>query len=78
MIIAAAIKLKSGAVLTGVRHCEIFADMRRLDIDHKNVEQGFIDEAGEYYSRDAAQMHVIICRQNYNPISTTLTSEDLW
>lgn len=81
MIIAAAIKRKN-VVFTGVRHCEIFKDLRRLGIEgpyhQRFYEQGFITDQGKFLNRENAKNHVIESGQRYEPHSFILTSEDLW
>jgi len=79
MIVASAIRYK-GVIFTGVRHCEIIQDIKRLipNYEKKLSEQGFIDDRNNYYDRGRAKKVVMDCGQKYNPISTTLTSEDLW
>lgn len=82
MILASAVKYK-GVVFTGVRHCEIFSDLRRLGHDGPFYEsngylQGFIDDAGLFLNREDAKEEVIASGQTYYHHANTLTSEDLW
>lgn len=79
MIVASAIRYK-GIVFTGVRHCEIIQDIKRLvnNYEKKLSIQGFIDHKNIFWDRKESKEIVIKCGQKYNPISTTLTSEDLW
>ena len=82
MIVASAIKYK-GVFYTGVRHPEIFKDLKRLGnkppfTKTNGYEQGFIDNHGCFFDREYAKKIVIDCGQKYDPISNTLTSEDLW
>ena len=80
MIVASAIRYK-GVIFTGVRHYEIIKDIHTLNnsnVEKKLMKQGFIDHLNRFYTRSEAKEVVIKCGQKYNPISTTLTSEDLW
>ncbi len=79
MIVAAAIRYK-GVTFTGFRHADIIKDLIRLPFNYDKTlsEQGFIDHKNNYYCRSEAKRMVIECGQEYNPISSTLTSEDLW
>lgn len=81
-IVASAVKYNS-IVFTGVRHCEIFADIRNLGFSGpytlgKGFIQGFIDLEGNFLSREDALKVVITSGQPYKKICSTLTSEDLW
>ena len=87
MIIAAAIN-HNGIVFTGVRHCEIFRQIIRLNPDTptpiKSI-QGFITDKNVFMGRDESLDHAIDCKQigfkkdgSYDIIGGVLTSEDLW
>ena len=90
MIKAAAVQFNEKVVFTGVRHCEIFDDLKRLRYEppyHENYGfiQGFLTDSNEFLSRSEALDHAVECGQigftesgKYNIIGSVLTSEDLW
>ena len=79
MIVAAAIRYK-GVTFTGRRHSEIISYLVKLPFNYDKTlsEQGFIDHRNNYYCRSESKRLVIECGQHYEPLSSTLTSEDLW
>lgn len=81
-IIASAVR-HNNIIFTGVRHCEIFSDLRKLGINGPYFEsngfaQGFIDSNGTFLYREEAEEVVKNSGQPYKALSSTLTSEDLW
>lgn len=85
VIVWSAIKM-NGVVWLGKRHGAIIQDIVRelgsgsykgYDANGKS-NQGFIDFEGNFYSREEAKAVVEVNGQPYKPISSTLTSEDLW
>lgn len=97
MILAAAIKfriMKTGSevVLCGVRHNDIFGQLERLgfepNADYKQLEQGFIDQNGDFLSREEAYEEAALSgqlcsklikeKENGTVFGRRLTTEDLW
>jgi hypothetical protein len=65
------------------RHCDAFYILHlfnmKQSVDYKQVEQGFLDEHGNFYDRIAAKKHA----QEFNQLKENtrcaeLFSEDLW
>lgn len=82
MIVAAAVKYKN-VIYTGVRHWEIFNDLRRLGHSGPFFEscgyiQGFITNNNIFMNREEAKQDVLKCNQYCKSYSSILTSEDLW
>lgn len=82
-IVIAAIK-KNGVVFTGTRHGHIIRDMvesgfikdQKKDYVEQH-EQGFVDDKGNYHSRDDAR-YIAIHAEQVKPDHGILYSEDLW
>ena len=72
IIVCAAIKSETGAIITGARHFDIIMhkqiDYYRqcTDATYTNWQQGFIDQFGEFYSRSMAMQIVILSGQPFN------------
>jgi len=87
---SAVLDINTNTVYTGVRHCEIFSDLKRLNIKppyyhNKGFIQGFIDETNKFLTRKEALDHAMHCGQiklkkdgSCDIIGGELTSEDLW
>lgn len=65
------------------RHCDAFYILHlfnmKQSVDYKQIEQGFLDEHGNFYDRVAAKKHA----QEFNQLKENtrcaeLFSEDLW
>lgn len=65
------------------RHCDAFYILHlfnmKQSVDYKQIEQGFLDEHGNFYNRIDAKKHA----QEFNQLKentryTELFSEDLW
>ena len=81
MIKEAAI-LKNGVILVGRRHNDIIRMMSAAGMSlpvTKGAVQGFIDDKGDFLTRQQAEVHARACGQLTKPcIGSVLTSEDLW
>ena len=84
MIILSAIK-HNNIILIGKRHSDIIRDSVDLNINVKGDEQGFIDEAGNFYNRTEALIEAFKCEQISEELyleringHKDLFSEDLW
>lgn len=82
MIVASAIRLH-GHIITGKRHYHCFDKLQHVENFSRDqlryVEQGFIDEYGNFYTRDQALTHARQNNQLKSPHSgIILMSEDLW
>ena len=83
-IVCAAIKLRNGFVVTGVRHfCPLMrAQLKRIKLSIRNSEQGFVDQFGNFLTREEA--YPIAKRQKQfkghhgGKIDGWLCSEDLY
>lgn len=55
-IVCAAIKLRGGLIVTGVRHfCPVMiAQLKRIKLKVTNCEQGFVDQWGNFLTREEA------------------------
>lgn len=64
------------------RHCDAFLILKEFGykqvIDYKILEQGFLDEHDNFYSRVAAKRHALACAQIIETEFSELYSEDLW
>ena len=95
MILASAIKFKiektdKEVVLCGVRHGDIFSQLKSLGFEphkgYKEIEQGFIDHNNNFLTREEAYKHAkeigqLCCRIVHDRETTygvELISEDLW
>ena len=91
MIVAAAIRLKNGAVFVGKRHGECFRNYRDIMLKSGNNwtaetlkanchghMQGFITDALEFLSREDALEHAKAYKQVPADTIGDLFSEDLW
>ena len=97
MIIAAAICDSNCRIWTlpkPARHGHVLIHMVQAAVPLANHTQGFIDDHGSFYTRYAACLHAMKCRQQfwcYNPgdsarrfkvdaprVAVELFSEDLW
>lgn len=92
MIIASAIKFHIEAtnedvVLCGLRHGDIFDQLKRLGFKPKEgyaeIEQGFIDHKNQFLNRKDAYHHAVACgqlqiTQKDDDAHDALISEDLW
>lgn len=95
MILAAAIEFeieKTGkcVVLCGARHGDVFKQLKGLGFipmnGYKEIEQGFIDNYGNFLTRKEAYEHAVTCGQLCANIlhkhtksgNKELMSEDLW
>jgi hypothetical protein len=83
-IVAAAIKLSSGAIITRpppARHHTLLLDAGTKEESHR-AEQGFLTSEGEFVNRQDAWCIVMISmpKMRVNPSQTegTLYTEDLW
>lgn len=89
MIICTALRVKgSGAVLGGIRHGFIYSSLHDLrpEIGAASVEEGFLDNDGNFLNRFEAfkealkcgqlSATTLICKQKSE--ETELYSEDLW
>ncbi len=79
MLTHAAILL-NGKIYIGKRHYHCISQISREVAfgAAKKGTQGFIDEDGKFYTRAEGKQHVLKCKQPYIPLSSVLTSEDLW
>lgn len=81
-VVCAAIRLKSGHIITGARHFDIIMrkQIDRCGLTTRNSEQGFIDQWGNFLSREDAW--IVAERQQQIRKQTgqhgTLYSEDLY
>ena len=96
MIICAAIKIEhtdnvgnplDSLIVCGHRHGDCYNTIKYLDINRVSVIEGFIDNKGDFYSRERAFIHADICGQinkhnqwyrDDNKIPRELYSEDLY
>lgn len=89
MILAAAItyqisKTKETVVLCGARHGDILKQLKGLGFSprdgYKEIEQGFIDNYGNFLTRKEAYQYAKECGQLTHNIANRdeLFSEDLW
>lgn len=79
MITQAAILYPDGEVVTAHRHYQIIATQQKFGIaTHSDCVQGFVDHAGNFYTR--AEAKVIALENNQIPDNHEgeLYSEDLW
>jgi len=74
MIVSSAI-LKGDKIYLGFRHYNIIHAHEPGFF--KNCTQGFIDENGKFYDREAAAAHAYVNEQIKHP-KTYLFSEDVW
>lgn len=78
----AAVKLKNGIVIHGMRHGSILHNLVKLEVPRDLVLgaiQGFVDNKGVFYTREEALKLVQSNGQlNVPIIGGVLTSEDLW
>lgn len=93
-VICAAVKLKDGRVLCGIRHFDsLMRGQIMIGCDHDfnvareliaGAEQGFADSCGIFLSRQSAWNLAVSARQfdpegkSYRGIHGTLFSEDVW
>lgn len=87
MITSAAVKIldiikDEEKIIPCHRHCDVFYILylfnMKKDIDYKVIEEGFLDENDNFYSRLKAKEHAIKCNQIINTEYNELYSEDLW
>lgn len=89
MIVKAAVKIldyKQNKIITIPvhRHCDAFYILKEFGYKaregYKEIEQGFLDEKDNFYSRVAAYEHAWKCGQINDEICQykALYSEDLW
>jgi len=80
MIKEAAIRLRTGTIVTGKRHHTIFAMAKTMGIPRhifKKGTQGFVDEKGNFLNQKEAGVHAYGCGQIKEP-TDCLVSEDLY
>ena len=87
MMIASAIKYyidetDSEVILCGRRHGDVIKQLPILGFKpqqgYKELAQGFVDDSGEFLTREEAYEHAVNCSQISPKDSKELFSEDLW
>ena len=87
MIIASAIlfhidKTDEDVVLCGLRHADIYKQLKLLGFKpkqgYKEIAQGFINDSGDFLSREEAYIQALSCNQISEKSNKSLFSEDLW
>ena len=89
MIVKAAVKIfdkrqNKEWIIPCHRHCDAFYILKEFGYmkvyDYEEIEQGFLDEKGEFLDRVAAWKEAYKCRQikMIDPSCHELFSEDLW
>ena len=87
MIIASAIlfhidKTDKDVVLCGLRHADIYKQLKLLGFKpkqgYKEISQGFINDAGNFLSREEAYIQALLSGQISEKSNKSLFSEDLW
>lgn len=84
-IVCAAMKMEDGMIVSGVRHYspDMRVTMKRIygeGYHLKVIEQGFIDQFGQFHEREPAYFIAKACKQILREVSTpgTLFSENLY
>lgn len=77
-LINAAIKYPNGEVVTARRHYKIIELQAAVGINSIDAEQGFVDEAGNFYDRAEAKKIALEAEQIPKDHEGVLYSEDLW
>ena len=76
MIKYAAIKLATGKIITGRKHCEIIFEAVKAGLEIDNLTEGFMTDKDEFLDRFEAGQHAFICGQT-KKIKAQLQSIDI-
>lgn len=78
IICASAIQTENGTTVTGVRHCDCFAELKKMNfvLGRREYVQGFVTNKGRFMNREDAMKFAGLERKDL--IGSVLTSEDLW